>query len=186
VVKKASADDRAAALEFLRRRDVEVKNWYRKRRGGEAASEAHLKVWAVCDRQNVVTAALVGSANLSEQGLMYNVEVCVEASGKDVRAVVNQIDPLFKDAWDYRERVIRYLEGETPPGWKGRRGLGREASGDPPDTRAGRLARAVASPFRVIRTAAFALFKVFAVVGVLAVIGLVALLAVGIARGWFG
>ena len=184
--KKGSDAQRAAALDFVRRPDVQVKNWYRTGRAGGVASDAHLKVWAVCDRHDVVTAALVGSANLSKSGLYQNVEVCVEASGKDLTKVVQQIKPLFDEAWDYGPKLIGYLESGASPSWKGRRELGREASGDQPDTRAGSLVRALTWPFRVLRTAASVLLKVFVVVGIIAVVGLVTIVVVGIVRGWFG
>lgn len=186
---QASAATRAEALDFLHRHDVEVKNWYRTERAGKEASTAHLKVWAACHPRHpgdVVTAALVGSANLSDKGLHRNVEVCVEVAGKDLGDVMRQIKPLFKEAQDCRQRIIGYLERETSPVGKGHRELEGEASGNQPDTSSGGLVRAVTWPFRMIRTTASLLLKVLAVVGSVTVIGLVALLAVAIARGWFG
>ncbi len=106
---KATAADRGAVFEFLRRRDVEVRNWYRTGRGGRAASDAHLKVWAVLGPGGHVTAALVGSANLTRQGLFENVETCVEASDADLPALRHQITALREVAWDCRERITGYL-----------------------------------------------------------------------------
>ena len=46
---KATDADRGAALDFVNRGDVSVRNWYRTQRSGQGRSEAHLKVWAACD-----------------------------------------------------------------------------------------------------------------------------------------
>ncbi|MCY3925903.1 MAG: phospholipase D family protein [bacterium] len=102
---KATAADKGAAVEFLRRRDVEVRNWYRTGRGGGAASDAHLKVWAVLGPGGHATAALVGSANLTRQGLFENVETCVEASDADLPVLRQQITALREAAWDCRESI---------------------------------------------------------------------------------
>lgn len=184
--KQATAEDRGEALDFLRRDDVEVRNWYRTRRAADGERDAHLKVWAVRDRRDFVTAALVGSANLSDKGLHTSVEVIVEARGEDLRYVVSQIKPLFKDGWDCREKLIGYIERGVSPTGNGRRELGQEVAGDQRAARAGILIRAVTWPFRVIRTTASVLLKVLAVACVVTAIGLLVILIVGIARGWFG
>ena len=104
---KATAADRAAAVEFLRRGDVEVKNWYQTGRRGGTARDAHLKVWAVLGTDDQVAAALVGSANLTRQGLVNNEEACVEASGADLVDIERQMTALGDEAWDCRERDYR-------------------------------------------------------------------------------
>lgn len=60
-------DDRKSAVEFLRRPDVQV----RQRR------DLHAKAWLVQRDPDVAVAdaVLVGSANLSKQGLLHNVEM---------------------------------------------------------------------------------------------------------------
>ena len=113
--KEASAADRAAAVKFLRRGDVEVKNWYRTGRRGGTARDAHLKVRAVLGSDGGATAALVGSANLTRQALYKNVETCVEASDPDLPGLRRQITGLRDVAWDCRERIVGYLESDIPP-----------------------------------------------------------------------
>ena len=112
---KASAADRAAAVKFLRRGDVEIKNWYRTGRRGGTARDAHLKVWAVLETDDQVTAALVGSANLTRQGLVNNEEACAEASGADLVDIERRMIALRGEAWDCRGRIIGYLKPDAPP-----------------------------------------------------------------------
>ena len=81
--KRVSDADRAASLQFMRRPQVEIRNWYRTNRSRDGESTAHLKVWAVHDAWKPVS-ALVGSGNLTKKGLNDNVEVMVEAHDKDM------------------------------------------------------------------------------------------------------
>ena len=98
--KKMSESDRAACLAFTRRGDVEIRNWYRTKRSRSGESAAHLKVWAVHDNWSPVS-ALVGSGNLTRQGLDNNVEVMVEAHGSDMR----QAWDTARDLWGRRGRA---------------------------------------------------------------------------------
>lgn len=108
---KMASGDRAAAKRFLRRRDVEVHNWYRTEQAKHGRSEAHLKAWLVHDRTRVV-AALVGSANLTHNGLYKNVEVMVEPAAADLASIWADTHALWGKSWDAKERLIRYLDGD--------------------------------------------------------------------------
>lgn len=105
----ATDSDRRVAAAFLRRDDVEVKNWYR-RRGG--ASAAHLKAWVVHTSPPTV---LTGSANLTGAGLFDNREVMAEVGHHDRYSVVESVELLTRDAWDYKQKLIRLVVGSPPP-----------------------------------------------------------------------
>ena len=105
----ATDSDRRVAAAFLRRDDVEVKNWYQ-RRGG--ASAAHLKAWVVHTSPPTV---LTGSANLTGAGLFDNREVMAEVGPHDRHSVVESVRALTSDAWDYKQKLIPLVEGSSPP-----------------------------------------------------------------------
>ena len=109
--KHAKAEDRAEAITFLERSDVVVRNWYKKRGG---ASEAHLKVWVAHDVPR--PAVLSGSANLTNQGLFRNTEMVAEIAASEVDEAVEQIEDLFSEAWDAKDRLLGYI---TPTGGAG-------------------------------------------------------------------
>ncbi len=112
--KNISSKNARAAAAFIRREDTEVRNWYRTAKSGLGEAEAHLKVWVVqpgTDQQ----AALVGSANLTNQGLDRNIEALVEAHGPDLQDVSLQVRDLWVKAWDQSDRLLAYLtESQTP------------------------------------------------------------------------
>lgn len=108
--KKMSEPDRAACLAFIRRGDVEIRNWYRTKRSRSGESAAHLKVWAVHDNWSPVS-ALVGSGNLTRKGLDDNVEVMVEAHGNDMRQAWDTARDVWEKAWPCADRLTEYLAG---------------------------------------------------------------------------
>ena len=108
---KMSSGDRSMARTFLRRSDVEVHNWYRTGQSKDGRSEAHLKAWLVHDRTRVV-AALVGSANLTHNGLYKNVEVMVEPASTDLTGIWANTHALWGKSWDAKDRLTRYLDGD--------------------------------------------------------------------------
>lgn len=112
--KKMSEPDRAACLAFIRRGDVEIRNWYRTKRSRSGESSAHLKVWAVHDNWSPVS-ALVGSGNLTRKGLDDNVEVMVEAHGNDMHQAWDTARDLWGKAWPCADRLTEYLAGPQPP-----------------------------------------------------------------------
>ena len=101
--RNADAGDRVAALAFLHRPDVQVRNWYR-RHGNPA--EAHLKAWIV---DGAPPAVLSGSANLTTAGLFNNREVMAEIHGPDSETVIAAVGDLVADAWDYKQKLIEVI-----------------------------------------------------------------------------
>lgn len=112
--KRVSEPDRAACLAFIRRGDVEIRNWYRTKRSRSGESSAHLKVWAVHDNWSPVS-ALVGSGNLTRKGLDDNVEVMVEAHGNDMRQAWDTARDVWGKAWPCADRLTEYLAGPESP-----------------------------------------------------------------------
>ena len=103
--KAANAGDRAAALAFLGRPDVQVWNWYRKH--GTDPAEAHLKAWIVEGKPQTV---LTGSANLTSAGLFQNHEIMAEIHGPDRAPAVATVNRLLADAWDYKKKLIGAID----------------------------------------------------------------------------
>ena len=112
--RKASNRDRALCLEFMERSDVEVRDWYRTAKAAAGESSARLKVWAVTEGGSPV-AVLVGSGNLTVQGLDDNTETLVEAQDVDKTGTHNTVRELWNDAGDAKERLTAYLHGERHP-----------------------------------------------------------------------
>ena len=102
--RNADAGDRVAALAFLRRPDVQVRNWYRKHSN---PSEAHLKAWIV---DGAPPAVLTGSANLTSAGLFNNREVMAEIHGPDSETAIATVADLIADAWDYKHKLIDVID----------------------------------------------------------------------------
>ena len=113
--KNVAEPDRAACLEFIRRTDVEIRNWYRTKKSRSGESDAHLKAWVVHNNGFPVS-ALTGSANLTRKGLENNVEVMVEAHGNDLQQTSNTAQELWGKAWQRDDRLIKYLAGSEPTG----------------------------------------------------------------------
>ena len=112
---KATDADRRAALDFVDRSDVSVRNWYRTQRSGQGRSEAHLKVWAACDAHDTPQAFLVGSANLTIAGLHENVELMALADAAEHPYLRQTIHELQHKSWDARERLEEWIEhGDSP------------------------------------------------------------------------
>ena len=85
----ATDSDRRQALAFLRRRDVRVLNWYRTARSSLGASMVHAKSWIVADpKKTSASAALIGSANLTKEGLQNNWEMMARGSRRRTPPVV--------------------------------------------------------------------------------------------------
>ena len=107
--KNANAGDRAAALAFLRRPDVQVWNWYRKH--GTDPVEAHLKAWIV---EGTPETVLTGSANLTSAGLFQNYEIMAEIHGPDRAPAVATVSSLVANAWDYKKELIGAIDRPEP------------------------------------------------------------------------
>ena len=57
--------------------------------------------------------ALVGSGNLTRKGLDNNVEVMVEAHGRDMRQAWDTAHDVWRKAWPCADRLIEYLAGPS-------------------------------------------------------------------------
>ena len=115
---EARPEDREEAARFLGPPDVKVLNWYRSGRGAQPRRSAHLKVWAVLERDSVTraakpeaTAMLVGSANLTLAGLLYNEEAFARAGRGDIGRITRQLEHLVREGWDCRDRLNEAISG---------------------------------------------------------------------------
>ena len=108
---KSTKANRASALDFLARPDVQVKNWYRTEKGGDP-SEAHAKAWMVQkDGFNPAgISVMLGSANLTKQGLYHNIEMMAFATGGEATRLWTEMSYLVSESWDCKGRIIQYLE----------------------------------------------------------------------------
>ena len=106
----ATDRDRSAALAFVSRTDVDVRNWYRTKRSSQGRSEAHLKVWAACDDTGAPQAFLVGSANLTIAGLHENVELMALADASEHAYLRSTLQQLQDKSWDAKERLEEWIE----------------------------------------------------------------------------
>ena len=102
----ATDADRRAALAFVQRSDVEVRNWYRTARNAAGRSEAHLKVWAACDERGVPSAYLVGSANLTTAGFAENVELMAVADSSDHDYLGGVLQGLLDKSWVADDQLV--------------------------------------------------------------------------------
>ncbi len=93
--------DRLAALSFLERSDVEVRNWYRTNKNRLGKAKAHMKVWMVQpdSSRHIRGAVLVGSANLTRAGLYNNFEMMAEVATADHPRLFSQMNALQKVDW---------------------------------------------------------------------------------------
>ena len=111
----ATDRDRSAALNFVSRADVAVRNWYRTGRSSQGRSEAHLKVWAACDDTGAPQAFLVGSANLTIAGPHDNIELMALADASDHAYLRSTLQQLQDKSWDTKERLQELIEhGDSP------------------------------------------------------------------------
>ena len=122
-----SESDRRAAIRFIRRPEVSVRNWYRKQGGYRTA---HAKGWIVepDPRAGLPAAILVGSANLTKQGLFRNVEMLALADPQEHERLLAEMRQLMEESWPIEDRLLQLLgatrEGVRPrgPGEPGPRG----------------------------------------------------------------
>lgn len=104
-------DDRKSAVEFLRRPDVQV----RQRR------DLHAKAWLVQRDPDaaVADAVLVGSANLSKQGLLHNVEMLSVVPESEHDRLYAQMDAAFRSSWDITDSLLVRLGEQPTSPWVG-------------------------------------------------------------------
>lgn len=107
----ATDDARRAALAFVQRSDVEVRNWYRTARNADGRSEAHLKMWTACDERGVPHAYLVGSANLTAAGLDENVELMTVADSSEHDYLGGVLVALLDKSWNAKDQLVERITG---------------------------------------------------------------------------
>ncbi|WP_419946575.1 hypothetical protein [Candidatus Poriferisodalis sp.] len=107
----ATDADRRAALEFVQRSDVDVRNWYRTARSAAGRSEAHLKVWAACDERGGPDAYLVGSANLTTAGFAENVELMAVADSSEHDYLNGVLEALLEKSWPAKDQLVERIAG---------------------------------------------------------------------------
>lgn len=112
---KAAESDRMSALKFLSRDKVTVKTWYSKKTPGRETI-AHAKAWIVKkpNKPNKYV-ALVGSANLTEQGFQHNFEMMARAARFEVRTLIKEMYETLAKAKESKERIASYLLDEMEP-----------------------------------------------------------------------
>lgn len=119
----STSTDRSSASEFLARPDVQVKNWYRTSKGGDP-SEAHAKAWMVSNPTG--PSVMLGSANLTKQGLYHNVEMMAIVADHEATRLWTEMQDLISKSWDISDRIKQYLtsddlaqpwatQGDLPP-----------------------------------------------------------------------
>ena len=109
----STSTDRSSALEFLARPDVQVKNWYRTSKGGDP-SEAHAKAWMVWNYHSnpAGPSVMLGSANLTKQGLYHNVEMMALVADHEAARLWTEMQDLISKSWDISDRIKQYLTSD--------------------------------------------------------------------------
>jgi len=102
---KATAEDREVALAFLDRLDVTVRNWYRTANSNRGKSELHAKSWIVEPSKVSECAILLGSANLTNAGLLQNIEMVALAAEREHERLRSEAKRVLADAWDCKQRL---------------------------------------------------------------------------------
>ena len=104
-------DDRKSAVEFLRRPDVQVRQ----------CSTLHAKAWLVQSDPAVPAAGavLVGSANLTKQGLLHNVEMLSVAPESEHARLYAEMHSAFRSSWDIGDSLLVRLGEEPTSPWNG-------------------------------------------------------------------
>lgn len=116
---KATDSDRRKALAFLRRRDVQVRNWYRTARSAEGKSRLHAKAWVVeAPESREAIAGLIGSANLTKVGLQDNWEMMAVVGETELARIWAQLDGFLQGRtvknkpWDARANLLEIIDSD--------------------------------------------------------------------------
>ncbi len=121
---RVSVEDRIGAMRFINRPDVRITNWYR-RKGGYRT--VHAKAWAVMPdgARGNAAGVVVGSANLTKQGLHHNTELVALVVGDEARRIVREMETAFDESWDAKANLLRRLgdgvqtnSQSTPRTWR--------------------------------------------------------------------
>ena len=137
---RVSPADRAGAIRFIKRADVKVTNWYR-RKGGYRT--VHAKAWAVMPHGagGRPAGVVIGSANLTNQGLHHNTELVAQVVGDEAQRVASEMGAALDESWDAKANLLKRLEGGA---WnKSQDGRRRSTQ---PDRKSPRPVRSVEAP----------------------------------------
>ena len=108
-----SEDDRKAALAFLAREDVSVRGCY------APDGMLHSKVWIALDPEgsDEPSSVLVGSANLTRNGLFKNDETVARSAPEEYRRIHNELARSMRRSWDAKaELMVRLGRDATDVG----------------------------------------------------------------------
>lgn len=108
--RKGSKEDKDAAREFLDRSDVSVCVW----KDGHLASELHAKFWITESHAGIDV--LVGSANLTKNGLYKNREAMTRARDEDLDRHWNDMCSHVKGSHDAKNDIWRLMQRESSGG----------------------------------------------------------------------
>lgn len=106
--------DRLGAIRFLQRSDVQVRSWYSKRGGYRTA---HAKAWSVETDKHLGTpgSVLVGSANLTKQGLFKNFEMLAVAAPSEHENLFVEMRRVFQEGWNVESDLLDKLGHPNQP-----------------------------------------------------------------------
>lgn len=96
---------RRDAAKFADRDDVKIRHWPRRGGADTRRCKAHLKLWAVCDREDSPDRFLIGSANLTTAGLHDNVEAVAVADASEHTYLADVVQRLRSEAGSARRRL---------------------------------------------------------------------------------
>ena len=108
--KKGSRADKDAAREFLDRSDVSVCVW----KGSHSASELHAKLWIT--KSNAGIDVLVGSANLTKNGLHINREAMTRARDEDLDRHWNDMYSHVEGSHNAKNDIRRLIQYKSSGG----------------------------------------------------------------------
>lgn len=101
---KATPTNQQAAVEFLGRRNVELRCWYRPKRADTPRRDYHAKAFIASPL--VRSEALVGSMNLTWTGLKDNAELVGELTADEAARVAAQTRTILKQAHDQTDAAV--------------------------------------------------------------------------------
>lgn len=106
----ATAEERTLATQFLNRNDTELRSWYTKKQAKNRTEDImHAKAWITQGNWRQKPAMLIGSANLTQQGLLNNFELMADADKHDVPYLIHHVDTIFGKSYDAARRVAEYI-----------------------------------------------------------------------------
>lgn len=107
---KGSKEDKDAAREFLDRSDVSVCVW----KGSHAGSELHAKLWIT--KSHAEIDVLLGSANLTKNGLCINREAMTRARDEDLDRHWNDMYSHVEGSHDAKNDIRRLMQRKSSGG----------------------------------------------------------------------